>query len=64
MQSTTNQTKAADEPWSVFHPMAPQDRIVVDQMRAVTGPNKGKLRGIAARAHRGDLVTRRTTRTK
>jgi acetyl esterase/lipase len=50
MQSATNQTKAADEPWSVFHPMAPQDRIVVDQMRAVTEPNKGKLRGIAARA--------------
>jgi acetyl esterase/lipase len=50
MQSATNQTKAADEPWSVFHPIAPQDRIVVDQMRAVIEPNKGKLRGIAARA--------------
>jgi len=50
MQSAPNQTKIAEEPWSVFHPIAPQDRIVMDQMRAVIEPNKGKLRGIVARA--------------
>jgi monoterpene epsilon-lactone hydrolase len=38
------------EAWSAIHALTPQDRIVMDQMRAVIEPNKGKLRGVAARA--------------
>jgi len=38
------------EAWQTAHAMTPQDRIVMGQMRATMEPNKGKLRGIAARA--------------
>jgi hypothetical protein len=34
------------EAWSQVHALAPQDRIVMDQMRAMVEPNKGKLRGV------------------
>ena len=49
MKSVLNQTAASGESWSAFHTIAPQDRIVMDQMRAMIAPYKGKLRGIAAR---------------
>jgi epsilon-lactone hydrolase len=38
------------EAWSQVHALTPQDRIVMDQMRAMVEPNKGKLRGVGARA--------------
>jgi monoterpene epsilon-lactone hydrolase len=50
MESVTNQTAVTGESWSVIHAIAPQDRIVMDKMRPITEPNKGKLRGVAARA--------------
>ncbi len=50
MQSAANQAVATGETWSAVHAMAPRDRIVMDQMRAMIEPNKGKLRGVAARA--------------
>jgi epsilon-lactone hydrolase len=50
MPSALDHTEAAGQLWSIFHPMTPQDRIAMDQMRTMIGPNKGKLRGTAARA--------------
>jgi epsilon-lactone hydrolase len=41
---------APTEAWSAIHPMTPQDRIIMGQMRAMFEPNKGKLRGTVARA--------------
>lgn len=41
---------AQTESWSETHAMIPEDRVVMGQTRAIIGPNKGKLRGIAARA--------------
>ena len=38
------------EAWSQIHALTSQDRVVMDQMRAVVEPNKGKLRGVGARA--------------
>lgn len=38
------------EIWSQLHALTPEDRIVMAQMRTMIEPNKGKLRGIAARA--------------
>lgn len=40
----------ATQSWSQIHAMTPQDRIVMGQMRTMIEPNKGKLRGISARA--------------
>jgi acetyl esterase/lipase len=37
------------EAWSAIHALTPQDRIVMGHMRALVEPNKGKLRGVAAR---------------
>jgi acetyl esterase/lipase len=50
MQSSPNQTVDAGESRPAAHPLTPEDRIVMDQMRAMIEPNKGKLRGAAARA--------------
>lgn len=36
--------------WSALHAMTPQDRVAMGQMRMLIEPNKGQLRGIAARA--------------
>jgi monoterpene epsilon-lactone hydrolase len=36
--------------WCVVHPLAPRDQAVMAEMRAMALPNKGKLRGTAARA--------------
>jgi epsilon-lactone hydrolase len=49
MQSAANQAVATAETWSVVHAITPRDRMVMDQMRAMIEPNKGKLRGVAAR---------------
>ena len=38
------------EIWSQLHALTPEDRIVMAQMRTMIEPNKGKLRGVAARA--------------
>jgi epsilon-lactone hydrolase len=40
----------ARESWFRFHPLSAQDRAVMAAFRAMVEPNKGKLRGTAARA--------------
>jgi epsilon-lactone hydrolase len=50
MKSAPHSTAFAQAPWCVVHPVAPVDQIVMAEMRAMALPNKGKLRGTAARA--------------
>jgi len=38
------------ESWFRFHPLTAQDRSVMAALRSMVKPNKGKLRGSAARA--------------
>ena len=40
----------ARESWLTFHPLTARDRTAMTALRTVVGPNKGKLRGPAARA--------------
>jgi epsilon-lactone hydrolase len=49
MQSTPSGASAR-ESWFKFHPLTAEDRAVMAAFRAMVGPNKGKLRGTAARA--------------
>jgi acetyl esterase/lipase len=49
MQSNSTGTPAR-ETWLRFHPITPQDRSAMAAFRTIVEPNKGKLRGIAARA--------------
>jgi monoterpene epsilon-lactone hydrolase len=49
MQSTPTGAPAR-ESWLRFHPLSAQDRSVMAAFRAMVEPNKGKLRGTAARA--------------
>jgi monoterpene epsilon-lactone hydrolase len=49
MQSTATGAPAR-ESWLRFHPLSAQDRSVMAAFRAMVEPNKGKLRGTAARA--------------
>ena len=49
MQSNFTGTPAR-ESWLTLHPVTAQDRAVMAAFRAMVAPNKGKLRGTAARA--------------
>lgn len=49
MQSNSTGTPAR-ESWLMLHPVTAQDRAVMAAFRAMVAPNKGKLRGTAARA--------------
>ena len=49
MQSNSTGTPAR-ESWLTLHPVTAQDRAVMAAFRAMVAPNKGKLRGTAARA--------------
>ena len=49
MQSNSTGTPAR-ESWLTLHPVTAQDRAVMTAFRAMVAPNKGKLRGTAARA--------------
>lgn len=40
---------SSSEPWSQLHPLRDADRPVMEQMRAIVEPLKGKLQGTAAR---------------
>jgi len=40
----------AREPWSMFHPITARDRSAMGALRSQVAPNKGRLRGTAARA--------------
>jgi epsilon-lactone hydrolase len=43
------ESTAAAEPWSVTHAISPEDAAVVAATRAIVEPQKGLLRGLAAR---------------
>jgi epsilon-lactone hydrolase len=49
MQATPTDAPGS-EPWFRFHPLSAQDRATMVAFRAMAEPNKGKLRGTAARA--------------
>jgi len=49
LPNTIVSAAAADESWTATHPLSPHDQAVVTGLRAMVEPNKGKLRGIAAR---------------
>jgi epsilon-lactone hydrolase len=55
MQSIPDDDEAAARSWSAFHPLVPEDRVVIDQMRALA---ERKLRGVAARAPFDAIITR------
>jgi epsilon-lactone hydrolase len=44
------QSARTREPWFTFHPLSDRDRSVMSALRSMVEPNKGKLRGTAARA--------------
>jgi epsilon-lactone hydrolase len=50
MKFASHSPAFAQAPWCVVHPVAPRDQAVMTEMRAMVLPNKGKLRGTAARA--------------
>ena len=50
VKSAPHYAASAQAPWCVVHPVASQDQAVMAEMRAMVLPNKGKLRGTAARA--------------
>lgn len=58
MQSASDTAPAYGEAWCTHHPITPQDRIAMDQMRSLTAPFKGKLRGVAARAQFDAMMSR------
>lgn len=45
------------ESWLSFHPLTAQDRVAMAALRAMAAPNKGKLRGTAARAPFDSLMS-------
>ncbi len=47
--NTTQQNKDIVNTWSFFHPISTQDTAAMVAMRAIVEPNKGRLRGRAAR---------------
>ena len=49
MPPSPDQVLAAEAPWSAFHPVSLNDQAVMAGMRTMLEPNKGKLRGLAAR---------------
>ena len=49
MQTPTPANPATSPPWSVTHPISPADKATVAATRAIVEPQKGLLRGIAAR---------------
>jgi acetyl esterase/lipase len=48
--SSPPEAAPAPESWSTFHPITARDRPVISALRAQAEPNKGRLRGSAARA--------------
>lgn len=41
---------------TVFHPISTADKMAMTAMRAIVEPNKGRLRGIAARVPFGAII--------
>lgn len=63
MQSTLIGAPAR-ESWCRFRPLSAQDRPVMAAFRAVVEPDKGKLRGRAARAALAQAHSSRTTASR
>jgi hypothetical protein len=51
-----------DEPWCATHPLTAHDQAVMTEVRAMTKPNKGKMRDVAARLRRSDPAHERAGR--
>ena len=49
MQSNTDQAFSRTDSWAVTHPVSASDKSAVTEMRKISEPSKGKLRGINAR---------------
>ena len=49
MQTSIPANPATSPPWTVTHPISPADKATVAATRAIVQPQKGLLRGIAAR---------------
>jgi hypothetical protein len=56
MQSTPTGAPRS-ESWFRFHALTAQDRSAMVPLRTIAEPNKGKLRGITARAPRRTLIS-------
>ena len=49
MHATNSNNEDTSQGWTTTHPVSAEDRIAMTALRAVVEPNKGRLRGIAAR---------------
>jgi monoterpene epsilon-lactone hydrolase len=47
---------ARSMPWRTDHPLTPSDQAAMAALRAAAEPNKGKLRGVAARPVFDDII--------
>jgi monoterpene epsilon-lactone hydrolase len=54
MQTPVSSTAASSV--TTVHPLTAKDQAVMSQVRAMSAPNKGRLRGIAARAPFDDII--------
>jgi monoterpene epsilon-lactone hydrolase len=61
MQTVSPSEVLLAAPWCTVHPFTERDRTAMTRMRAVVEPNKGKLRGIAARPAFDDIMRRTAT---
>ena len=58
MSSTPDPVRLHADAWLHYHPITAEDRNAMSELRATVAPNKGKLRGTAARGP-FDAITRR-----
>ncbi len=58
MSPSTSQSASIDKPGFLWHPATPADRASMSAMRAIVEPNKGRLRGIAARVPFDGIIGR------
>ena len=58
MKNDTMQPSNSLQSRSVFHPATPEDKTAMIAMRKVVEPNKGKLKGAAARGPYDDIMNR------
>lgn len=57
MLSSTSANTLLTASWCTRHALSASDEAVMAALRAATGPNKGKLRGVAARPIFDDLIS-------
>jgi epsilon-lactone hydrolase len=49
MQSEIRENTTTEEPWSVIHPLNPEDSVAMAALRSAVAAVKGKLQGVSAR---------------